>query len=345
MAEIHINPNDIEAYIRAYSDINKEFVLSNYVGNNTKKTCSFFIKGVPCKVDIYIKKETVNIVCVGQNKETAMAFVDYLSSKGYSAAVETKQITVSLSQEQLDKILNTLKEEYPGLIGYECSDNNIYKFIGYNRDRLTLLFYPVSNKATIQGRPYFVYNVIMNYLVGIVGISYEDVIDSNNVMLDMKVPYDTVRDVMRAKLGAAYSYLDEALRKTLSGAICQQYCAEILEDYSGLLLGAFRCLEGYLTKILTQKFNYKLTKFEKFKMFKKDSNGKYEIENNQAIKKCDCNDLIDLYKLYSDKRNVYCHATVNPSMTAIITDKADAIAISDEILEKINITYCHFYGV
>ena len=345
MSEIHINPNDIETYIRTYGEINKNFVLSNYVGSNTKKTCSFFINGIPCKIDIYIKKETVNIVCIGQNKDTAAVLVDYLSSKGYSATAETKQFTFNLCSEDLEKLLCMIKEDYANLISCENINDNVYKLLGYNKDKLMLLFYPDVNKATIQGRPYFVYNIVVSYLSDIVGISFEDIVNSSNAMWGVNVPYDMIREVMKNKLGKSYNYLDEALRKTISGSICQQYSIGILEDYSVLLIGVFRGLEGYLTKVLTQKFNYKLTRFEKFRMFKKDNNGKYDIENNPTINRRVCDDLISLYKLFQDKRNVYSHSAVVPSMTAIIEDKKDAIDISDEILKAINNTYQHFFGV
>lgn len=50
-------------------------------------------------------------------------------------------------------------------------------------------------------------------------------------------------------------------------------------------------------------------------------------------------ELKKLYSLYSDKRNVYMHATIDSSLTAVITNIKDAQSLSNQILDTINKSY------
>lgn len=342
MAEIHINPADIELLIKSYCAINNDFVLSNYCGSENKKICSFFIKGKPCKMQIFIKKNSVRIISVGQNKEEGKALVDYIRSKGYSTNIETKQFTFVFSDNALKRLFKEIQDTYEGLISY-TEKGNMYKFEGYNKDYLTFTYYPSTKKAMIQGRPYYVFNVIMTILSDLDEYSIEDIVMFNNGLVDNPSPYTAIRELMISKLGKAYSYLDNPLLKSISGAICQQSQKLTMEDYTGCLMGVFKALEGYLKKLLTQEFGYTLKNKDNFFMFKKRS-GIYEIENNIKIERTNIEALIKLYLLYKHKRNVFSHATVDPSMTRIIENKSEALEISDEILDTINNTYKTIFG-
>ena len=51
-----------------------------------------------------------------------------------------------------------------------------------------------------------------------------------------------------------------------------------------------------------------------------------------------------LYSIYSDKRNVYLHSTVDPSQMRIIEKISEARNLADEILNKIESSYDVFFN-
>jgi hypothetical protein len=63
------------------------------------------------------------------------------------------------------------------------------------------------------------------------------------------------------------------------------------------------------------------------------------IEQNIGIPKQCLSELKRLYSIYSNKRNVYLHATIDPSQTPIIETLKEAICLSDEILKAISESY------
>ena len=53
--------------------------------------------------------------------------------------------------------------------------------------------------------------------------------------------------------------------------------------------------------------------------------------------------LNKLYTIYSDKRNVYLHSTVDPSQMRIIEKISEARDLADEILNEIENSYNVFF--
>ena len=54
--------------------------------------------------------------------------------------------------------------------------------------------------------------------------------------------------------------------------------------------------------------------------------------------------LNKLYLIYSDKRNVYLHSTVDPSQMRIIEKISEAKDLADEILNEIENSYNIFFN-
>ena len=131
--------------------------------------------------------------------------------------------------------------------------------------------------------------------------------------------------------------------KSLSGSITSLKTIKESEDYTCCVTGAFKTLEGYLTKVLVNKYSYKIDKKNKFSMFYKDKGNLSKIENDKLISNDEKEYLIKLNKIYSNKRNVFLHATIEPSQTRIIENWQEAKEIVDEIIENIEKSYNVFY--
>jgi hypothetical protein len=343
MAEIYLNKNDIRSIIESYKTLDTSFVMREYIDNGNKKICIFYLKGKECKAEFYIKKNSLKIIPVGKNVEECNILIDYVSSKGLEANIENRQFTFSCSQEVINSLIDYINEECNGIVSY-TQNNNIYKISGYNGDELTFTYYSTTNRALIQGKPLHVYSVITTFLSGLTSFTFDQIVEINNAFAGMNTPSSVIRMEMQNKLGEAYLYLDEALLKSISGSLSLLKQKPASEDYTGCITGEFKALEGYLKKILTKKYSYKLRKHDTFSMFYREYQTLSEIEQNINISPVCKEQLNKLYNMYTNKRNVYLHSTIDPSQTRIIESLKEAQDLSDEILKAIRDSYCIIFN-
>lgn len=335
--EIYIDPNSIQPIIKLFEEANENFKVISYTGSNKKKSCSFSMSDRQGKIEIFIKKTTVKLIPMNKSIDEEKILINYIGSKGFSTSVPSHTVTLKTTSETLDNLIEHINQDYEGKISYSV-ERNIFRFVGYNKDYLTLTFYE-NGTMMLQGRPYYVFNAILSFLSTVSEFSVEDIYKISSKMVRDNTPFSVVRDLMSFKLGESQSYLDEPLLKSISGALSQQNQMELSEEYVGCVAGIFKALEGYLYKLLTQKFNYKLEKHQKFSMFRQNNDGEYEIEKNIEISAKDQQILIRLYNIYKKYRHVYFHSTVDPIHTKIIESKNEAIEISDLILNEIRESY------
>ena len=342
MAKVHINRNDIERIIKNYSVENNTFMLRSYMGNEKKKICKFNLNGKECAIDIFIKAKHINLIPKGKNVDESNLLINYIANKGYDASNIPEQFTMPCTETTLELLEQHIMNELNGIVTFNKS-NHFYKISGYNGDTVTLHFYPTTEKILIQGRPYQAYSVLMSFFASLPYYDFEDIINMSTQGKASKNEIVTVREKMKNKLGKSYEYLDEALLKSISGSISMIIQLRHAEDYTGCLTGAFKALEGYLKKILSNKFEYRLHKSNTFRMFHRE-NGSNNIDLNKSITSDSKKSLNDLYKIYSNKRNVYLHSTIDPSFTRIIKEKSEAENLLYEILNIIGSSYVTIFG-
>lgn len=342
MSEIYINKDDIKSIVESYANENTSFVIKSFVDNDNFKRCRCFINGKDCMVHFYIKKDSVRVQPVGKNIEECNLLVKYVESKGFCKNVAVRQFVFPCSKSIIDGLVKYVTDECNGLV--TCLRiGNMYKFTGYNGDELTFHFYPSTNNAMIQGRPFHAYSIVVSYLSGLSEFSFDQVVEINNVFAKMNTPSSSIRSEMQSKLGNVYLFLDEALLKSISGSLTLLKQKADSEDYTGCVTGSFKALEGYLKKVLVQKYNYRLEKNNTFSMFHRERGNPSLIDLDANITKDAKEELHRLYALYSNKRNVYLHTTIDPSQTRIIETLKEAQELSDEILHAINYSYPVFF--
>lgn len=340
MAEIYINADDINHFIEEYGKKEKTFGIKNIYEKGNRKVCNFHLNGKECKVTFYIKKSTVNMIPEGKNKDEANLLIEFIKSKGISTEAESQTVVFKFEERILNKMIEYFNEERIGLIKSVQVEENRFKFIGYNRDEVTLTFYPQKQKAMLQGKPLQAFGIIATYLSELDDFNFDEIVEFNNNFSGGTTASSIIRDEMKEKLGNAYLYLSEALKKSISGSMSLLRAKIYCEDYKGCLAGVFVGLEGYLKEILKNKYHYKLKKANTFSMFYIDKETeKCLIDLNPDITEEEKIELKKLYSLYSDKRNVYMHATIDSSLTAVITNIKDAQSLSNQILDTINKSY------
>ncbi|HJJ17905.1 MAG TPA: hypothetical protein OIM61_01275 [Clostridiaceae bacterium] len=342
MAEICINENDIKPLIESYKKVNNSFNLysfSELKGN--KMVCKFFIDKQECRIDIWIKKNSVKIM-PAKNPDYANKLIEYITKKTQNSNVQGTQVVFKFNKSMLDYLLSKIDDEFCGLITYTKNDN-IIRFKGYNGDVVTFTYYENKVKAMIQAKPLVTFGIIVNILTEITDISIDEIIDINKTLVNVNMPTDKIREKMKNVLKNSYTYLDEAVLKSISGSIILLQQNNYSEDYTGHVTGVFKALEGYLKKVLNKKYNYIIKKKQSFSMFYKDKGNPSKIDSDINLTQDEKDTLNKLYTIYSDKRNVYLHSTVDPSQMRIIEKISEARDLADEILNEIENSYNVFF--
>lgn len=344
MASVLINRNDLPILIENYAKINSTFrILGVYQmkGNANGFVYDFILNGKKCAIKVYYKQKETKILPDGKNIEQSNLLIDYIKEHSLNPNIATTQIVFPASSDFCENIKNYFTIIYPESIKIEIKNNN-YIFVGYNQDRLNIHQY--KDKVMIQGKPLYVFGLVINYIAENSDIELEQFSNLMCENLDVNMPFAAVRERMEILLGKSYEYIDEAIRKTLSSSIVMlaKHRNDFLEDYSGCVTGAFKTLEGYLKKILKYKYGYKFNRAATFDMF--DSKNCTLKPGYIKCGKQEEKQLCVLYKLFCNKRNAYLHAKINPSMTSVIPSYMDAESIFMEIVSTIKTSYEVFFG-
>ncbi len=340
MAEILININDVEEIINSYGSIDSTFsVISRAKVGTTGTRYNFVIKSQSCTIVVYDGKKSVKVIPEGRNRETALEFIKYIENKGLNPKVNTKQHAFKCSSDFCDNMKDYFELVYPYNIKCEAI-NNKYVFTGYNRDKITI--HQFADKILVQGKPLYVYSLVISYIAENLNIPLEEFIESLKDFNELNSAVSAIRMTLSKQIGDSYSYLDEVLLRCISSSYCMlkkfengEHC----EDYSGCLTGVFKALEGYLKKVLQEKYGF-VFRNTSFEMFKKASGKPINfIDGYEIYSDVENQHFSKLYSLYKNKRNTYLHAKTVVSSTAVIDTFADAKSFYLEIVKEIKDSY------
>lgn len=334
MAKILINKDSLQYVLDKFFLENKNCNKKEIRFSQNKVICKFFVDRKDCQVDIHLLKNGINPICVGKNKELASILIKYLETKGTLDDQSSQQLVIKNS-DILNDILDYIESDFAGKITI-TTINNRYVLTSFNNDKITIT--KNEGNILIQGKPYYTFNIVLTFIASLDLISFDEYVELGNQFSEETYNANIIRDRIKQILRTSYSYMEEAQLKSISGSFSFINSNIASEDYSSPLTGVFKALEGYIKKLLTQKFNFKLT--HNLSPFRKDKKtGKTEIDLRTDIAQKDKDALYKLYDAYCDKRNVYTHSTVDPAQMRVIQNYKEAEELRDEILEIIEETY------
>jgi len=342
MGKILLNIDSLEVLLNKFFKNNKEFIKKNYTTDGkTKAICTFFVEQKECRVDFHLKNDGIKPVISGKNKLAAALLVDYIEKCGIKDNQKSKNVVIK-HVEIIPNLIKIIEEDYTGKISITKEDNK-YILKGFNNDKLIINLY--KDKFVIQGKPYYTYNILINIIADFDIISFEDYVEINGQFSEVATPISVIREKIKNILNNSYKYMEEAQIKSISGTFSFINKDVYAEDYSSPLTGVFKALEGYIKKLLVQKFNKTISEKQSFSMFGKDKNsGLSLIDLDANLTQGEKDALNTLYHLYSDERNLYLHSTVDPKQMRIIEDYKEAEELRDRILAEMEKSYNIIFG-
>ncbi len=337
MSKILINKESVNLLLEKFFNTNANVIKKEIKTSSQKTICKFYLNRKDCQVDIHYCNDGINAIAVGKNKELSTILLHFLEEQGIKDDQIAKQIVINDISIWKD-ILEYIKIDFDGRIECQEYDNRIV-FKGFNNDKLTMT--RNSKNIVLQGKPYYVFNVILTFIAELDMISFDTYVSLCQQYNENAYSANIIRESIKEILKNSYSYMEEAQLKSISGAYSFINKNIVSEDYSAPLTGVFKALEGYIKKLLTQQFGFKLKKqnatLSPFRLDKKTK--KTEIDLRTDISSNDKKALYLLYNAYCDKRNVYTHSTVDPSQMKIIENYKEAEELRTEVLETIEKSY------
>lgn len=340
MAELLINKNDIENLIKSYKNVNSTFTFISSFVSGENITFRFYIDCKECTLIAYFKKGGCNVVATGKNIDECNKLINYLCDKCVRADVKPRDIILNCDKSISYELINYIKNEQLAIVERIRLDEEKFRITGYGGDYLTISIY--NSTLYIQGKPLCVFGIILSFLDRYIDIS--SVVKHNP---KIEETYETHKKIimedLKDRLGEAYCLLDKThVDSMLSSYRTLQlfkYSIFKCDDYSGVLTGSFKALEGYIKKVLI-KLGYSIENIKSFSMFYKDRNTKKsQIDVDDRLSEIEKKTLYELYNIYSNKRNVYLHGSGIDGDTQLITNYLDALSIFNQIVDKIKTSY------
>lgn len=337
MSKILINKECVNLLLDKFFSINTNVVKKEIKNSTQKIICKFYIERKECQVDIHYCSDGINVISVGKNKDLAVILIRFLEEQGIKDDKISKQIVINNTSMWKD-IVEYIKMDFAGRIECLEHDNRIV-FKGFNNDKLTMT--KNCKNIVLQGKPYYVFNIILTFIAELDVVSFDNYVSICQQYNENAYSSNIIRESIKGILKNSYQYMEEAQLKSISGSYSFINKNIVSEDYSAPLTGVFKALEGFIKKLLTQQFGFKLKKQNAtMSPFRRDKKTKMtEIDLRTDISSDDKKALYLLYDVYCDKRNVYSHSTVDPSQMKIIENYKEAEELRTEILETIEKSY------
>jgi len=339
MARILLDKDNLETLVRKYFNENQEYTLKQYTQDKNKHIVVFYFNGVECRVDLYLSSKGIKPV-LAKNKDYGIHFVEFIESCGIKDELISHQVSLPYI-DILPTLIKEMSDKYRDTIEITQEDN---RFIikGYSTDQIYITSY--EDKFLIQGKPYYAFQMVMGYLADNELIEFDEFVNINQKFANTTINSNIIRQKIKNLLVNSYAYMEEAQLKSISSSFSFIDKSVLSEDYSSALAGVFKGLEGFLKKILDQKFNCKLQEKQSFSILGKDKNNKSDFDRRQDVPEKAKKSIDSLYLLYNDSRNVYLHSTVDPKQMRIIENIDEAAELRDKILSAIDNAYNDIFG-
>lgn len=254
MSRILLDKDNLEILVRKYFNDNQQYILKQYTQDKNKHIVVFYTNGIECKVDLYLSSKGVKPVPT-KNKDHGIHFVEFIESCGIKDELVSHQVSLPYI-DILPTLIKEISSKYSDTIKIN-REGNRYIIKGYSTDQVYITAY--DDKFLIQGKPYYAFQMVMGYLADNDLIEFDEFVNINQKFTNTTINSNIIRQKINNLLVNSYAYMEEAQLKSISSSFSFLDENVLSEDYSSALTGAFKGLEGFLKKILTQEFNCKLS--------------------------------------------------------------------------------------
>ncbi|CZF86749.1 type II toxin-antitoxin system RnlA family toxin [Grimontia marina] len=275
-----------------------------------------------------------------------------LSNKLAGHVVENCQITVAsresfsirnLNAENMDLLLEYLVTEcHATVTTSEIPYGQKHKVIGCQGDDVTLTYY---DKGTfmIQGSPVLLHNQVIEFLCEF--LELRDIVQSQLNLVKTGIKAEEILGEMSATLPYSFDELDAKIKAIISPSLALVKLDIELTDYTVFAFPALRGLEGYVKGLFASK-GIVIGK----QGFAPHLHEVYHATlSEEAREKIDCEKtctaINQCYGYYKDQRHGLFHANGILANTRVLTDRAEAVNVVNDVLLRIEQSHTLIRGL
>lgn len=285
---------------------------------------------------------------VGKNhdisKKVAESIYERITS--ITPVAQKNNFSILSDKDTYDNLVELLKSDSECLqIAYDLRKEQgyeLYKFKSNLGDETTIKYYFKNRRIQIQGKPLYLFHMIQDILITNENVA-ESVVEEQIRYYNIDADLDVIKEEMIKYFGNnLFSFFTKTQQMILHSAFVMAKTEIELPEYSIVASPAFRVLDGFILKLLTQcgiEHNKELVgnyfRFDESRNchFLKDEY-RCKMKSEENVKSVEV-----LYGLYSKYRNPYSHTTEKDFSTKVIETRKKADDIMKEIFEAMKTSY------
>ena len=243
-----------------------------------------------------------------------------------------------LTQESFDLMLEYLIDECNSTLTSTKKNDigTLYELKGIQGDKVTLSYYNTKT-FMVQGCPLFLHSQIVEFLSEYLDL--EDIVNSQLKLIKTDITAQQALQNLEAYLPNSYATLEPKIKAVLCPSLVLRNLDIELTDYSVFAFPALKGLEGYIKFLFFSK-GVMIGKKGFGPHLREDTHNTLN-ENARVQINCDktCKAINQCYGYYKSQRHGLFHADGVIRNTRLIEQKAEALAIINDVIEKIETSY------
>ncbi len=337
---------NLDAYVDEFLSLHTDITLKEVVKTTSQYKYTFLKVGQdPATVIVYLKQGGLITITykTGKNHPLGKSFHDFLEQKCDSAdANRVNLVLKGISNDNLGFVLDLMKEEnldQTAAFALTSSNPNpscIQTVIECSKfkDKITLLFYPTTNKLQIQGRALFCYRTLCYHLSDLLDQqSLLAIVEKNSPDDKIVLHEEVAAKYIKKSLPNAFERLDDTYKSLLTSGYCVKLASPQLPEYSMLLYPDLRVLEGVIKEVMAKNDLYTTSEGKDI--------GDYFVSGRSAKLKAEYNsnfqteaEIICLEECYSYFK-AHRHSLFHMGESGFEARTTDTIGVVMQISEKI----------
>lgn len=324
----------IETSLTNY-DANLDFSLEESSAN--KYVCrASFPEDKPALINFFYNSNGKTTIQANQGANTDLGLAISNHIIEHCSVVVPSKDSLSLknlSSDDFNLLLEYLVEECGATITEkDIPHGKKHTITGCQGDNVVITYY--SNKTfLLQGCPILLHSQVIEFLCEY--LSLNDIVQSQLNLVSTNLKSTDVLDEMSGKMPLSFEHLNPTVKALISPSVALGKLDIELTDYTVIAFPALRGLEGYLKYLFSRNgITIGRAGFAPFLL-----EGYHATLSQEACEQINCENtckaINQCYSLYKNERHGLFHSNGVLANTRLISSRAEAVAIVDSVLRRI----------
>ncbi|MEI3800384.1 MULTISPECIES: RNase LS family HEPN domain-containing protein [unclassified Chitinophaga] len=326
--------------IESIKDYNENGKFEMREINSGHHICNYSMEGeADAQLNIYYKNDGKTTLYAGNGKNTkgAKKLAEHIIEKCKITEITNKSLRIArMPNDDFDSLIEELLAIGSEVIlEREIFNGKQFKLKSPQGD-IVILNRFTTTAFQVQGSGAFLKAIILDLLTNY--LPYKEVIEQQLAYMEATITPDAVLETLEETSPATFNFIEDKLKAIISPSLVLKSYNIILDDYSSLVFGVLRGLEGVIKQILSDN-NIQVRYNALGNCFREDETGWHVADAYKGVGLINRNTvslgLERLYTIYHNQRHGLFHIDGDIESTRIIENKQEAEELIAEVLEAI----------